>query len=348
MKRRLTMIAVDLAWAAGLAAIALAFLGAPDATRTHAAPEAVADPAMAEANRALLRARVAETLATEIAWIKPGAASKAPTAESLRFFLAERAHLDIEADLLERLVAQEARTADGGAARITTRELATVLSRFALERARAATDANIARAAVGFGNGKSSGPVMVLSEASIRRLESGAEVPDDELVYVPDPAAAPARPSVMLRFTGEGQMTAEEFETVAKKIRFKLAAPRDFALALQFAPEHVDKVIVKRLELLADAFPLARTEGMTPVEALIVTYSLASDDWLDFPTDEAKARAMDKATIYPQFMPADVTDVHRVAPYGTGGVLFSSPLEMVFDRAAFEAALDLLERRNGR
>ena len=66
MKRLLTMIAVDLAWAAGLAAIALTFLGAPDATRTHAAPEAVADPAMAEANRALLRARVAETLATEI------------------------------------------------------------------------------------------------------------------------------------------------------------------------------------------------------------------------------------------------------------------------------------------
>lgn len=347
MKRIFTNIAVDFCWAAAIALTFTLVLGA----RPHASGRAFAtsdvEPERRAANLSLVSERAAETLASEVVWLREGSTvdDRNAVVASLKFLLRERANVTMDDDLWQRLAAEEARVVDGQTTRITLDQLADALTALALERARSITDEEIERAADGFGNARGDGTVMRLSPDVAQRVHAGVQVDAEDLVYVPDVSAAPPRAGVMLRFTGEGQMSAAQFVEAAKLVRFKLSSPRDFALARQFLPQQMRQALDDRLDVLGGAFPNARTEGLTPVQAFLVTYSLASDDWLDFSTADVKVRAMDKATAFPAFKPKRAAEIYQVTPYGSGGALFSTPLDMAFNRATLEAAIDLLEGR---
>lgn len=85
--------------------------------------------------------------------------------------------------------------------------------------------------------------------------------------------------------------------------------------------------------------------GVTPLQAVLITYSLASDDYLsdgDGALDErmkVRQRALTRAAgeEYP------ASSGHR--PFGVNGYIFSSPLDLVLDEQTVNRLLDRLEER---
>lgn len=336
--RALRRLLLDVAWAVAIAAVALALLGSTSLRprpSTASAPDAARD-------RALQRARVRETLALDVHWLAKGASPDdlRQTRESLAFVLRERAGLRLAPDLLERLVAMEARTASGEAGRVSLDGLADAVTRVSIDRLRTLTDDDIRSAAAGFSNARAAGPRMVLSPDDARRVAAGERVAADRLAFVPDPNGAPPPAYVMLRFDGEGLMRANRFVDEAREIRARLGSTREAALVAQAAPRFVREALDERLETLGEAFPDAETSGLTPVQALLLVYSLASDDGFEVPTAElvraarAETDALDDAAL---------AGLSRDRAFGRGGAYFSTPLDMAFDRRVVTAFLDRLD-----
>jgi hypothetical protein len=339
MKRVLRRLVADLAWAVAIAAVALALLGstklrprAPDQPEIDAA-------ALARAN-AIARDRVRETLAVDVHWLGKGASTDDLRQQraSLDFVLGERADLRLDPDLVDRLVALEARTANGEAGRVSVDALADTITRISIDRVRTLTDDEIRSAADGFANVHATGPSMALAPELVRDLAAGKQVDAEQLRYVPD-AAAPD--GVMLRFDGQGMMTAERFVQKAQEIRARLGSTREAALVAQMAPRYVREALDERLDLMSEAFPDAQAEGLTPVQAFLLAYSLASDDRLDVPTLDLKLAVRAEMAAVAD---SALKGVSRETAYGRGGAYFSTPLEMAFDRPRVAAFLDRIEQ----
>lgn len=86
--------------------------------------------------------------------------------------------------------------------------------------------------------------------------------------------------------------------------------------------------------------------GITPLHAVLVAYSLVSDDYLS-DSDDRLAKRMDatqKQLTKALGKPFPAAAGHR--PYGVNGYLFSSPLDLLFDERTVNRLLDRLEERS--
>jgi hypothetical protein len=192
---------------------------------------------------------------------------------------------------------------------------------------------------VGFSNIHTPGPGLRLSPASARAIAEKGDVDPSRLEWGPDPDATP-RDGVMLRFTGQGLMTADEFEEKLRRIRFRLGSAREAALVEQFAPGYTRRAIEERLDQLGGEFADAKEAGLTPVQAFLVTYSLTSDDLMHWATSDLKLQLAYGAASDGKAAKAGSP---ALQPFGRGGALFSTPLDMAFDRSGVERLLAVLE-----
>jgi hypothetical protein len=125
-----------------------------------------------------------------------------------------------------------------------------------------------------------------------------------------------------------------------------LQSPQESAIIAATVRRNVLNELGRRAADFADAMPDrwgdAVVDGLTPVQALLVVYSAASDDNLAFRTEELRAaatRRLDAETLRKRGEPT---------AFGRNGMVFSSPLELAFDPATMSRLLGGLEERSAR
>ena len=329
-------VAYDAAICAVTATVCMAILGWTTYRSRHIAPDSMIDS-------------MREGLGTEVRLAKASApaAEVGQSVDSIRRFIHERSGVEIDPEIARRLTALEERTLRGEARRLTTDELAEAVSATLLDRIRTCTDAEIDHAAAAFGNILQPGPIDPTGD-----VEEATRVATALARRSRGVGASPVETRVMLRFHGAGQMSNDKFVAMVKHIRTQLAFEHVRLAALGHARAAVAHDLDRRIGLFEQALPAdwgpARVEGVTPVQALLLAYSAASDDSLVYPTPVLRRVSEETVERYLRSAPKTASFAASRTPYGVYGDMFSTPLDLVFDRATLGRLLDRIEERSSR
>lgn len=139
---------------------------------------------------------------------------------------------------------------------------------------------------------------------------------------------------IFLRAHGEGYYTSKQFLEEVKTLG-SLAQKGDKSVRDSIYATLLG-MVKDRVATFSEAVPLqfgsATKSGLTPLQALIVTYSLAADDYLTDSQDEltAAVRAIEKETR---------SNTPGTA-YGVRGRLFSTPVNLFFNQQTVSGLLD--------
>jgi hypothetical protein len=193
-----------------------------------------------------------------------------------------------------------------------------------------------------------------LSETLIVRIESLTNGEIEQATEVmrgfdaPDlsPVARAARRRVRLRANRLDALAPERFISVLRTWRDRTASENHDAILDRLRAD-LSKEVRSRLEDLASAVPeqwdAAPHHGLSPLQSLLIAYSIISDDSLWYSEGELKALLKSIEQIqtkrYGYYPPSE----GRLA-YGTNGYLFSSSLALVLDDQTINNLLDQLER----
>lgn len=144
---------------------------------------------------------------------------------------------------------------------------------------------------------------------------------------------------VALRANGSHRINRDEFGPEAKKFRDQLASGD--AAAAEAVRAVVTDEVEGRVATLGEAVPeqfgAAASEGLTPTQAVVVTYSVLTDDDLAGSTAELKQKA--------EKTPNKKAKKDKpVVAYGPEGRLFSTPAHVFFNRESVGGFLDRLEK----
>jgi hypothetical protein len=303
-----------------------------------------------DGSRDRVASRVRDCLRSEVAFARPGASPDELRAAvgSIERLILRRGGVAIDTANADRLVVlEEAALRD--AKLLTLDDLAGAASVTLLERVRDAGDAEIAYAADVFGNVSKrpadAGPEdlarsLAASKSAWRRERARAVADGGDAKPSPDRL-------VMLRYTGAGTMSTEEFVALARHARARLQLPHGYALAIGAVERVAREMLERRLDLFRNADPerweRAAREGMTPLEALLLVYSVASDDRLIYTTDELRAKIREELKdVSAAGTGATVGDC---APFGPYGQRFSMPLDLALEPKTLDRLLDRIEER---
>ena len=245
----------------------------------------------------------------------------------LAHYIGKRSGLRLSGAAKDRLAAMEERTLAGGARRVSAGELDLILTQVIVERVASLTDQEIDQAV-----------------ESLRGFNS------------PDlPAAYRRRPNISFRASWGGPKATAEVVEQAKS--FREQARRGDATFTLLLRGFVSKEIETRARLLNEAAPAQFPQGsagspsstqLTPAQALLVAYSVVSDDYLlDTEANHEKnlrlthdARAKLAGGYYPGHE-------GRFA-YGDNGYLHASPVGLFLDESSVARLLQLVEERGAR
>jgi hypothetical protein len=254
--------------------------------------------------------------------------------DSMTSFIRQRSGYEPDPGFSDRLTRMEERTLTGQCRRISTDELGILLTGLAIERIRNGSDAEIEQVAEGFANIETIGPVgQQQVAASVQASSTKGDAQRD---------------LIMLRFNGWGIMTTKEFVKEAKALRASLQSPvlavAPTALMCRFGTE----LISARVESFADALPQqwgrSSREGLTPVQAFLAVYSVASDDPLWYSNAQLRQTMMRTEAHLRQAAGVAASSEGRTA-FGSGGYIFSTPLDLALDPNSTARILDLIEER---
>lgn len=139
---------------------------------------------------------------------------------------------------------------------------------------------------------------------------------------------------LVLRKNGDHAASPEGFVAIAKGLREQSRrgdkATRDALLTA------INKQLADRLELFQQATPEkfshGKDEGLTPLQALVVTYSIAADDDLAGSRQEINRAALSG------------TNATRAKGFGSNGRIFSSPIKLLFNKKTMTGLLERLEK----
>ena len=242
------------------------------------------------------------------------------SANSLSNFMFKRSGAKLNGPTKNRLAKMEASTLAGATRRITPDELADILATTAVERISSLTDGEIDHAA-----------------ETLR----GFDAPD-----LPD-SFRRGRDKIKLRASIAGTVTPQEFSAQAKAIRGSDSVSKNiFHGAAKIA---AGKEIHNRAAYLSEAIPEnfgTATDGLTPIQAVLITYSVASDDLLmDSEANlQKRMRAIQDGITRVKGQTYASPDGHFA--YGVNGYLFSTPLDLVFDDHTVNLLLDHIQERS--
>jgi hypothetical protein len=266
---------------------------------------------------------VHEGVGSEIRFARHGDNSNGVRAsvESVAHFMHQRSGVDLRGQTKTRLADMEAQTLDGTLRRITTDELSEIIAATAVERIAASNDEEIDRA--------------------VETLR-GFNAPD-----LPD-SFRNGRAHVQLRANAASNLTPEELAARVKAVRD--ADPITRALIKVGVKQAANDEVQKRTKYLGEAVPeqfgTAATEGFTPLQAVLIAYSAASDDPL---ADSAVNLQKRLKSVHDGI--EKMTKQHYPSPdghlaYGTNGYIFSSPLDIIFDEQTVNLLLNHIAERS--
>lgn len=241
--------------------------------------------------------------------------------ESAAHFMRQRSGVDMRGQTKTRLADMEGRTLNGTLRRITPDELSEIIAATAMERLAVSSDEEIGRA--------------------VETLR-GFDAPD-----LPD-SFRNGRAHVQLRANAVTNLTPEQLAAQAKAARD--ADPVTRALIKVGVKRAASEEVQERTKYLGEAVPeqfgTAATDGFTPLQAVLIAYSAASDD----PLADSAANLQKRLESIHEGIER-LTGRHYPSPdghlaYGPNGYIFSTPLNIVFDEQAVNLLLDKIEERS--
>jgi hypothetical protein len=207
-----------------------------------------------------------------------------------------------------RLAALEQRALAPQGRRVGADELVDILTATTVERLSSLTDAEISQATAGLDN-------------------------DGEII---------------LRANGEGGITPSEFESAAKRMRALCRQGDETFKGLVRAA--VQGEVQKRLDAYSEALPRhfgrAKRIGVTPLQAVLIAYSVACDDFMGDSQETLNAK---QEMLYAELKGQG----HRQGrkphkAYGSDGYLFAAPLDIILNEATMNRLLDHVGERGAK
>jgi len=229
--------------------------------------------------------------------------------ESAASFIQDRSGLELSDSTKQKLASMELRTLTGESRPLTANGLADVLTVTAIQRLSALTDEEI--------------------NEIVATLSHG----DGEIT---------------LRASGAGSFTPSEFVDQVKAMR-NLGSKGDESLERMIraaVTAEISDRIKAYSEALPEQFSEAATVGLTPLQAVLLTYSVAADDLMAGTQGSLKV----KMSVIQKVMEARGTKAAGTPEkaYGVNGYLFATPLHLVFDESTMAGLLELMDERSAK
>jgi hypothetical protein len=239
----------------------------------------------AEQSQAYVRAGVG----SEVRLASKGARSEdvRVSLDSVAEFIRYRSGLELNDEVKGRLARMEERVLNGEGRRVSADELGELFTTILVERLHNCTDAEIEQAAAAAVNvktmplkyDKATGKTIHIDKTKEAEASASYRVGGDGS---DSSGKCNSSGDVMLRFSGEGQMTSEAFILRAKSLRSRFQSPLQQVALVGIARQMVTTIVRDRVESLSAALPeqwaQAQGEGLTPAQAFLMAYSAASDD----------------------------------------------------------------------
>lgn len=259
----------------------------------------------------MMRAQLLDGVGKEVQFARRGDSYGAAVSaiKSASRFIRERSGVRLGESVEKRLAGMEHSILKGESRRVSLDELTDVMTDTALERAAAATDEEIDAASQSFRVG-----------------------PNED---------------VTLRADGRGQMAPEEFAWQAKELR-NSSRQGDGLLRAAVRAAVAEEVRSRARALkegLPERFGQIDSKGVMPSQALLLAYSVSSNDNLGVATGrlrELTQRENRELKAQGHGARGPVSD----APFGPNGGRYSTPLDLVFDDKTAHGLLDRVERRS--
>jgi hypothetical protein len=229
--------------------------------------------------------------------------------ESAAGFIKERSGLELSARVKEKLADLETENLSGREQAISPAELTDALTDTAVERLSSVSDAEIDQAAT------------TLSQS------------DGEII---------------LRGNGRGHITSSEFVKQARAMRNM--SRRGDAMLRDAVHKEVEDAVAERVKTFSRAVPEqfgGAEKGVTPLQAVLITYSVVSDDLLAGSTDTLKNK-VEKTHYAKKKLGLARADSAPGKAYGKGGTLFAAPVDLILDEATMTRLLDRVGGRSAK
>jgi hypothetical protein len=277
-------------------------------------------------------ARVRDGVGREVKLARKGdrAGRVQAAVNSVADFIAKRSGAQLSGATRNRLAAAEER-AQNGAGRLTVSKVSDAINATMFERLSSLSDRDIAQVDEtlrGF-----NAPQMPKKYARDLKLPGG-------LVFMGTP---PEKTVGRLKAVRDqiGTPAGEVFEGMTRKFVGERVKSR-----AQYLSEAIPEQFGNVWDVTNDKENDTEDGGVTPLQAVLITYSLASDDYLA-DSEDSLNKDMSKhqenlTKLCGQPYPAP--GGHHA--YGVNGYLFSSPLDLVFDDQTLNRLLDRLEGRS--
>lgn len=227
--------------------------------------------------------------------------------ESATNFIRQRSGLEVSENVKERLASLETEHLAGNRSAISPANLVDALTDTAVERLSKISSAEVDQAAA------------VLSQK------------DGEII---------------LRSNGRGHTSSAEFVKQAKLAR-EMSRQGDSRFRDAIHKE-IEGVVTERVKTYSQALPEqfgeAETNGVTPLQAVLITYSVVSDDLLAGSKDTLKNK-VEKTSRAQKNLGLVQPDSKSTKAYGKNGTIFAAPVDLVLDEATMTKLLDRVEER---
>jgi hypothetical protein len=284
------------------------------------------------ADQQLLNHRIRKGIGSEVAFAAVGsdAGSIRASVNSVDQFIFKRSGAKLPGPTKNRLADMEARALDGAAPRLTITELANILTDVALERLHRLTDQEIAHV-----------------DKSLRGFHDPA---------LPESFRRGRDRFIKLRAGSLRIMSSEKFTAQVKALRSQVGTPIG-EIFEGMTRNAVRESLSRRASLFSAAVPEKfgsawdvandrESSGVTPLQAVLFAYSVASEDLL-CDSEETLGKYM-RAIQISRSGSSEKTypSPDGQSPYGDNGYIFSSPIDLVFDELTINSLLDQIEGRS--
>lgn len=236
-------------------------------------------------------------------------------------FISKRSGAQLSGHVRNRLAELEAATLSGQRRRLTTSELSNIFASVAVRRLARVTDAEILHM-------------------------------DDVLRGFNSPDLPPSfrHRDLKLRVGRVQTMSSEDFVAQVQAIRRQMGTPSG-QIFEGAARRIVGEEVEKKARLFAEAVPEQLNiseQGFTPLQALLLAYSVASEDQLADSEENLNKRMKALQNGIGELIARSFPSPEGHTAFGVNGYLFSSPLDIAFDEATVGDLLDLIAERSAR
>lgn len=207
-----------------------------------------------------------------------------------------------------------------------------------------------------------SGLTDALTQASFEKLVTLSDTDIDNMAFTLTGLDAPDLPpnfndrdKVMLRITGEGIMSVNDFKNQVKSARNNSIACtpicssqaslnyRMTRTALRNRIAYEVSSIMSRLGKADANFSEGNTDNLTPTEAMLITYAVMSGDPIAGNQSELQQKMAGVQQAFSQSLNRAYTSSQGRRPFGTNGYLYSSPATLLLDDATTARVITLIK-----